>query len=97
VLNHRILNTLAQTLKKHQFWTQIHASQNGVQLNERQKNMLNKLLDGFDGKLTTSKWAKISKCSPDTALRDIQSLLEQGILFKEEAGGRSTSYRLTPS
>lgn len=56
--------------------------------------MLNKLMDGFDGKLTTSKWAKISKCSPDTALRDIQNLIDQGIVEKELGGGRSTSYRI---
>jgi Fic family protein len=56
--------------------------------------MLNKVIDGFDGKLTSSKWAKIAKCSPDTALRDIQDLIEKGILEKEEGGGRSTSYRI---
>jgi Fic family protein len=56
--------------------------------------MLNKLLDGFDGKLTSSKWAKITKCSPDTALRDIDGLIAQEILKKEAAGGRSTSYSL---
>jgi Fic family protein len=56
--------------------------------------MLNKLLDGFDGKLKTSKWAKITKCSPDTALRDIKDLIEKGILQQEEPGGRSTNYDL---
>lgn len=56
--------------------------------------MLNKLLDGFLGKLTTSKWAKISKCSQDTALRDIQDLLKRNILIKGNTGGRSTSYLL---
>lgn len=56
--------------------------------------MLNMLMDGFEGKLTSSKWAKIAKCSPDTALRDIQDLIEKGILEKEESGGRSTSYRI---
>jgi Fic family protein len=56
--------------------------------------MLNKLLDGFDGKLKSSKWAKIAKCSPDTALRDIKDLIEKGILRKEKSGGRSTSYEL---
>lgn len=56
--------------------------------------MLNKLFDGFDGKLNTSKWAKIAKCSQDTALRDIQDLLEKKVLQKERAGGRSTSYVL---
>jgi Fic family protein len=63
-------------------------------ISERQKLMLNKLLDGFEGKLNTSKWAKITKVSNDTALRDILDLLDQGILIKEEAGGRSTSYKL---
>ncbi|MDP2160066.1 MAG: hypothetical protein Q8K02_06265 [Flavobacterium sp.] len=56
--------------------------------------MLNKLLDGFDGKLKSSKWAKIAKCSADTALRDIQDLIKKGILRKETAGGRSTNYEL---
>jgi Fic family protein len=56
--------------------------------------MLNKLLDGFEGKLTTSKWAKITKCSQDTALRDILDLAGKGILIKDSAGGRSTSYLL---
>ena len=58
--------------------------------------MLNRLLEGFDGKLTTSKWAKIAKCSPDTALRDIQDLISKGIIQKaDEAGGRSTNYELS--
>jgi Fic family protein len=56
--------------------------------------MLNKLLDGFDGKLTSSKWGKIAKTSPDTALRDIQDLIAKGILRKEAQGGRSTNYEL---
>lgn len=63
-------------------------------LNARQNLMLNKLLDGFVGKLTTSKWAKIAKCSQDTALRDIQDLIDKDILVKEDSGGRSTSYSL---
>ena len=54
--------------------------------------MVNKLLDGIEGKLTTSKWAKMNKCSQDTALRDIQDLIDKGILIKSESGGRSTSY-----
>jgi Fic family protein len=54
--------------------------------------MLNKLFNNFDGKLTSSKWAKIAKCSADTALRDIQDLIVKGVLEKEEAGGRSTGY-----
>ena len=56
---------------------------------------MNKLLNGFEGKLTSSKWAKIAKCSQDTATRDIQDLLVKGILVKDEAGGRSTNYLLT--
>ena len=63
-------------------------------LNERQRLMINKLFDRFEGKLNTSKWAKIAKCSADTALRDIQDLMDKGILRKEVAGGRSTSYEL---
>ncbi len=63
-------------------------------LNERQVKLVNRLLDGFRGKLTTSKWAVIAKCSPDTALRDITDLLTRGILRKSAAGGRSTSYEL---
>lgn len=62
--------------------------------NERQIKLLNCLLDGFDGKLTSSKWAAIAKCSPDTALRDITDLLNRGVLRKMEAGGRSTGYEL---
>jgi len=63
-------------------------------LNERQSRMLNRLLDGFEGKLTTRKWAAIAKCSPDTALRDITDLLNRNLLRKTDAGGRSTSYQL---
>jgi Fic family protein len=67
----------------------------GMPLNERQVKMLNRLLDGFDGKLTSSKWAAIARCSPDTALRDITQLLELGVLQKTPGGGRSTGYELT--
>ncbi|MBX2970093.1 MAG: Fic family protein [Cyclobacteriaceae bacterium] len=81
---------LSGVIHKAKFWE----AQQTVVLNERQRRMLNKLMDGFEGKLTTSKWAKIAKCSPDTALRDIQDLVEKGILEKEEGGGRSTSYRI---
>lgn len=82
--------TLSMVLRKARFWDS-HA---GTPLNERQRFMLNKLLDGFEGKLTSSKWAKLSKCSQDTALRDILDLVERGILAKDPAGGRSTSYSL---
>ena len=82
--------TLEQVLLKASFWEK----QNSTPWNERQKILLNKMLDGFEGKLTTTKWAKITKCSPDTALRDIQDLISKGILLKEQKGGRSTSYTL---
>jgi Fic family protein len=82
--------TLATVLKKAKFW-EAHSVAN---FNERQHDMINRLLNGFEGKLNTSKWAKIQKCSTDTALRDITELIEQGILQKEAAGGRSTSYAL---
>ena len=82
--------TLAVVIKKAKFWEKYK----NHSLNERQKIMLNKLLDGFNGKLTSSKWAKIAKCSSDTALRDINDLLQNDILVKEPAGGRSTDYIL---
>ena len=63
-------------------------------LNDRQRKVINRLLDGFEGKLTSSKWAKLAKCSQDTALRDIDDLVKRGILVKDAAGGRSTSYSL---
>lgn len=63
-------------------------------LNERQIKVLNRLLDGFEGKLTTSKWAKLARCSQDTAYRDILDLVERGVLRKDAGGGRSTSYSL---
>lgn len=66
----------------------------GLALNPRQVKLLNRLLDGFEGTLTSGKWAKIAKCSPDTALRDIADLVERGVLRRSEAGGRSTSYTL---
>lgn len=82
--------TLAKVLTKAKFWEK-HAT---TIINERQKLMINKLLDNFLGKLNTSKWAKITKCSQDTALRDIQDLIYKEILVKEPGGGRSTSYVL---
>ena len=63
-------------------------------INDRQRKMLNKLFNGFKGKLFTSKWAKMCKCSKDTALRDIQDLVKKGMLQKDEGGGRNTSYSL---
>jgi Fic family protein len=82
--------TLAAVLKKARFWDR-HATAN---FNVRQREMINRLLNGFVGKLTSSKWAKIMKCSQDTALRDIDDLVKRGILVKDAAGGRSTSYSL---
>jgi len=84
--------TLASVLAKARYWQ--HWA--GIPLNDRQIKLLNKLLDGFDGKLTSSKWAAIAKCSQDTALRDITDLLRRGILKKSAASGRSTSYELMP-
>lgn len=81
---------LADVFKKAQFWT-FHPAES---MNDRQRALINKLFEGFEGKLTTSKWAKITKCSQDTAHRDILELIEKGILIKDLAGGRSTSYLL---
>ncbi|HMN85948.1 MAG TPA: Fic family protein [Bauldia sp.] len=83
-------SVLATVLRKAAFWDR----HRDAALNARQRDMLNRLLDGFDGKLTSSKYAAIEKCSPDTALRDISDLLDRGMLAREAAGGRSTSYAL---
>ncbi len=83
-------STVNAVLGKSRFWQRW----TGTPMNERQLKLLNRLLDGFDGKLTTSKWAAIAKCSPDTALRDIGELVALGALKKTVAGGRSTSYEL---
>ncbi len=85
--------TIENVLHKADFWDR-HKE---TELNARQRVMLNKLLDGFDGKLTSSKWAKITKSSPDTALRDINDLIEKGIMRKDDSGGRSTNYELIKS
>ncbi len=82
--------SLQATFKKAKFW-ELHAQ---TPLNKRQVLMINKLFDDFFGKLSTSKWAKMTKCSRDTALRDIQFLMKKNILEKEEGGGRSTTYVL---
>lgn len=81
---------LNRVLFKAGFWNR-HGT---IVINERQKSLLNGILDGFEGKLTSSKWAKIAKCSKDTAIRDINDLINKDILKKEEAGGRSTHYLL---
>ncbi len=83
-------SVLNKVLLKADFWNK-HSK---TIINERQKVLLNKILDGFDGKLTSSKWAKIAKCSKDTAIRDIQDLIQKDILQKEASGGRSTNYEL---
>src|SRR5580658_4955237 len=79
-------STLEAVLKKARFWDK-HA---GAAFNERQRKIVNQMLNGFEGKLTSSKWAKLAKCSHDTALRDIEDLVRRGVLKKGEAGGRST-------
>jgi Fic family protein len=81
---------LASVLRKAQSWV-AHV---GERFNGRQQKVLNRLLDGFEGKLTSSKWARLARCSQDTAYRDILDLLARGILIKEPSGGRSTSYSL---
>jgi Fic family protein len=83
---------LGQVLRKARLWKHLADSP----VNVRQRQIINLLLDGFEGKLSSSKYAKLAKCSADTALRDIKDLLDRGILEREAAGGRSTSYRLAP-
>ena len=77
-------------LRKAEFWNKYE----NTLINERQRLILNKLFDGFEGKLKSSKWAKMTKCSADTALRDIKDLISKGILQQEQSGGRSTNYEL---
>ena len=89
-------HTLDAVLARTRFW-QRWAAPGSAPLNERQVKLVNRLLDGFEGKLTSSKWAAIAQCSPDTALRDITDLLARGVLRKSDAGGRSTSYELSDS
>lgn len=81
---------LGAVLAKARFWESIA----DVPLNERQRAMLNRVVEGIEGKLTNAKWAKLAKCSADTALRDLQFLIDRGVLIRGEAGGRSTSYSL---
>ncbi len=83
--------TLASVLRKTKMWERINSK---LAVNQRQQVVINRLLGDFEGKLTSSKYAKLAKCSPDTALRDIKLLLEGGVFVKENGGGRSTSYRL---
>jgi len=84
---------LAGVLRKTRFW-EAHAEK---PFNERQRAVINRLFDGLEGKLTSSKWAALAKCSQDTALRDIQDLVKRGVLVQEPGGGRSTSYALAIS
>ncbi|MEI7450330.1 MAG: Fic family protein [Desulfomonile sp.] len=83
--------TLGAVLKKARFWEK----HQGAHFNDRQRIILNRLIDDYEGKLTSSKWAKLAKCSQDTAFRDIADLVRSDILTKDAAGGRSTSYSLT--
>ena len=92
-LYHALKNT-EQTIEKVLYKADFWDKHKNTILNSRQRLMLNKLLDGFEGKLKTSKWAKIAKCSQDTALRDVKDLIEKGILRQEKSGGRSTNYEL---
>ncbi len=82
--------TLSAVMRKARFWEKYARAR----VNDRQRDVIDRLLDGFTGKLTTTKWAKLEKCSHDTALRDIQGLIDQGLLQKDAGGGRSTSYSL---
>lgn len=84
------ISIINRVINKSIFWE----NNRHIAMNERQNKMVNLLWDGFEGKLTSSKWAKINKCSPDTALRDIQDLINKNILVKSDAGGRSSSYEL---
>lgn len=82
--------TLATVMNKARLWDALKDEP----ISERQRNIINRMLDGFEGKLTSSKWAKLAKCSQDTASRDIDDLVKRGILVRSDAGGRSTSYEL---
>jgi Fic family protein len=86
----RAEETLSAVMKKARFWDWIKAHP----ISDRQQKILNRLMDDFEGKLTSSKWAKLAKCSQDTAARDIDGLVQRGILIKSASGGRSTSYTL---
>lgn len=81
---------LEKIIYKHSFWLKYSK----VTFNDRQRKILDMLLDDFEGKLNSTKWAKIGKCSQDTALRDILDLIDKGIMIKSEEGGRSTNYEL---
>jgi Fic family protein len=84
--------TLSAVLGKARLWERVR----GLQMNGRQRLVINRLMDGFEGKLTTSKYGKLAKCSQDTAHRDILALADRGVLVRNPEGGRSTSYSLSP-
>jgi len=88
----RATAAIESALGKASFWDRF----SDITVNERQRKVLNRMLDGFTGKLTTSKWAKICSCSQDTALRDINDLIEKGMLRDSGEGGRSANYLLPP-
>lgn len=92
---YRALKSTQQAMQNVAYKSEFWAKHENTKINARQRLILNKLLDGFDGKLKTSKWAKITKCSADTALRDIKDLINKGILKQDKSGGRSTNYELT--
>jgi len=81
---------LKRTIYKSKYWEKCKDHS----LNDRQRRIINKMLDGFEGKLSSSKWAKINKCSQDTALRDVQDLIAKGLMEKQPGGSRNTSYEL---
>jgi Fic family protein len=84
--------TLGGVLDRTRVWERLR----NVPVNDRQRTMITRLLDGFEGKLTTTKWATLTETSPDTALRDILALVQAGVLVRSGASGRSTSYALAP-
>lgn len=86
----RASNSIERTLKKSAYWDEFH----DIVINERQRRLINLLWDGFEGKLTSSKWAKICKCSQDTALRDINDLIAKNMLRDSGERGRRANYRL---
>ena len=86
------VRTVSKPLSSDLFWKNL--KQRKVSLNDRQTKVLNKLFSGFEGKLTRDKWMKLTKASSRTALRDIEELIDIGVIEQEDAGGRSTSYRL---
>jgi len=90
----RSLNRAEETLSAVLFKARVWQGVGNGRVNDRQRKVINRLLDGFEGKLTSSKYAKLTQCSSDTALRDIRELLDRGVLLRNPGGGRSVSYRL---